>query len=232
MYNRVEQTYYLFSAIALLGVMFVFAPASTKEMANFQTEILNQTEMAINQVLGDINVVEPLQMVYLAVSDFYNASSEETLAMIPSVEVPEYVNVAFQKATVATTKFFAKGLENVLPAPELAIVPSSEVALAPLYNIVPPFTETNIEAYNVQAPELAVTTEVFSTQELVDIEEISQAQVQGFVAGTYVDLEQPVNDMSRPWVTLQDNMTGQTYCVAIYNNEVNKYLGECKRDYY
>jgi hypothetical protein len=30
------------------------------------------------------------------------------------------------------------------------------------------------------------------------------------------------------WVTMQDNSTGQLYCVAIYNSEVNKYLGPCK----
>lgn len=34
------------------------------------------------------------------------------------------------------------------------------------------------------------------------------------------------------WATMQDGVTGQIYCVAIFNGETNKYLGECKRDYY
>ncbi len=42
---------------------------------------------------------------------------------------------------------------------------------------------------------------------------------------------QPVNT-EKPWVTIQDNFTGQKYCLAIYNGEVNKYLGACKYDYH
>ena len=33
------------------------------------------------------------------------------------------------------------------------------------------------------------------------------------------------------WVTIQDGLTGQVYCVASYNGEISKYLGECKNDY-
>lgn len=34
-----------------------------------------------------------------------------------------------------------------------------------------------------------------------------------------------------PWVTMRDNLTGQLYCVALYNGELNKYLGACRYDY-
>jgi len=42
----------------------------------------------------------------------------------------------------------------------------------------------------------------------------------------------PVANFHTPWVTIQDNITGQLFCLAIYNGEVNKYLGECVDGYY
>jgi hypothetical protein len=52
----------------------------------------------------------------------------------------------------------------------------------------------------------------------------------GFVAGAVLD-NSPVN-IEKPWVTLKDNLTGQLYCVAFYNGELNKYLGPCANDYH
>jgi len=52
----------------------------------------------------------------------------------------------------------------------------------------------------------------------------------GAVSGAVLDTL-PVN-LEKPWVTIQDNSTGQLYCLAIYNGEVNKYLGPCKNDYH
>lgn len=49
------------------------------------------------------------------------------------------------------------------------------------------------------------------------------------VAGT--SFTDPVN-ANNSWVTIEDNSTGQLYCLAIYNGEVNKYLGVCKSDYH
>lgn len=53
----------------------------------------------------------------------------------------------------------------------------------------------------------------------------------GMVSGQTVDVP-PIANMHRAWVTIQDNMTGQLYCLAIYNGEVNKYIGECVDEYY
>ncbi len=52
----------------------------------------------------------------------------------------------------------------------------------------------------------------------------------GAVSGVSLDVV-PVN-LEQPWVTIQDNSTTQLYCLAIYNGEVNKYLGPCKNDYH
>ena len=51
------------------------------------------------------------------------------------------------------------------------------------------------------------------------------------VAGLSLPSAQPVN-LNNPWFTAQDAVTGQKYCLAIYNGEVNKYIGACKNDYY
>jgi len=34
------------------------------------------------------------------------------------------------------------------------------------------------------------------------------------------------------WMNITDTNTGQVYCVAIFNSEVNRYLGPCKNDYH
>ena len=47
------------------------------------------------------------------------------------------------------------------------------------------------------------------------------------VAG--IQTQNPVNGPNQ-WVTLRDNYTGQLYCLAMYNGEMNKYLGACKKD--
>jgi len=232
MYHKVEQTFYILSAMALMGIMFVFAPSTSKEVADFQQQILGQTEIAFKQVLGDTNLLEPLELVWSGIDDFYLAASEETLAMIPVVEVPDSVHLAFQKATTASVAFIAKGLENVLPPQP--VERNLSQAEDPIYNIVPPFIDNDQDVYALrEVPPLPISTMVVPSQEMAAVEDVITTVVgSGTVAGEYIELEQPVNDAARPWVTLQDNMTGQTYCVAIYNNEVNKYLGECKRDYY
>lgn len=53
--------------------------------------------------------------------------------------------------------------------------------------------------------------------------------VAGSVSG--IVTESPANK-NNSWITIQDNFTGQLYCVAIYNSEINKYLGACQRDGY
>ena len=55
--------------------------------------------------------------------------------------------------------------------------------------------------------------------------------ISGDVSGASMDAVEPVNKVNS-WVTIQDNFTGQMYCLAIYNGEVNKYLGICKSDSY
>ncbi len=83
---------------------------------------------------------------------------------------------------------------------------------------------------------LAVVQEVpmIDPQTFMSEEPLRNIVPEGSVAGVHEIFEfntEPVNS-GQPWVTVRDNNTGQLYCLAIYNGEVNKYLGECKYDYY
>lgn len=70
--------------------------------------------------------------------------------------------------------------------------------------------------------------------EAKDIIEVPESSVvpAGKTAGASIDSDQIPANLNQPWVTLQDNMTGQKYCLAIYNGFVNKYLGVCNNDYH
>lgn len=78
---------------------------------------------------------------------------------------------------------------------------------------------------------------IFMTQKAIDNivpDSIAEEKtLSGSVSGalTFYQGIEPVNK-ANSWVTLQDNFTGQIYCLAIYNGEVNKYLGDCKNDYH
>ncbi len=229
MYHKVEQTYYALSATALFGMMFVISPTSSADVEKFQQGIVEQFQVAFEQVVGDVDLVEPLDLVWSGMESFYDQGSTQVLAMIPVVEVPEEVPVALANAKTATISFFAKGLENVLPQPRAE---SPTVALGePVYNIVPPFNVPDLAAYNViRVEELAIVKTEIDPGQSETTTFVSVSDSPPAVAGVSIAAEEPVNS-SQPWVTLKDNLTGQLYCVAIYNNEVNKYLGECQRDY-
>ncbi len=227
MYYKVEQTYYTLSAVALFGVMFVFSPSTSVEVKDFQTQIIAQVRVAFNQTISDVDLVEPLDLVWSGIDSFYLAGSQQALAIIPAVEIPDSVHLAFQQVSDKSIKFLASNFEKVLPQPIPAVEYPQELAQAPVYNIVPPFTDSRQEAYNGYVRE-EISTNVVPSQELATEDTVSSS---ASVLGITTD-EQPLNSISTPWVTLEDNITGQKYCVAIYNSEVNKYLGECKHDYY
>ena len=81
----------------------------------------------------------------------------------------------------------------------------------------------------IQAPVLPPDGQFMTQAAITNIIPVSV----GNVSGVSITHDQaPVNDKTNSWVTLRDNYTGQMYCLAIYNGEVNKYLGACKNDYH
>jgi len=54
-------------------------------------------------------------------------------------------------------------------------------------------------------------------------------EVEPHVLGARTEETTPLNKPNS-WVTIADNTTGQLYCLAIYNGEVNKYPGTCPEE--
>lgn len=110
--------------------------------------------------------------------------------------------------------------------------PESDAALAYVFkttyqNFAVAFDKIKIghKLADVQLP--AVPANKFMTEQA-----IMNIVPGGQVAGASVQSGNPVNSVAQPWVTIQDNFTGQLYCLAVYNGDVNKYLGPCKYDYH
>ncbi len=113
--------------------------------------------------------------------------------------------------------------------------PESDAAL---YHLATATYEVFAKAFvQASAPKVAIPVPVrppdgqFMTQAAITniIPDLSIGSVSG---ASYSHSQEPINKTVNSWVTLQDNYTGQMYCLAIYNGEVNKYLGACKNDYH
>lgn len=88
------------------------------------------------------------------------------------------------------------------------------------------------QAYSAQNVDLTDYDNFMSEQAINNIVPDTIKTLTGTVAGEETfRYAEPVNN-ENSWVTIQDNFTGQIYCLAIYNGEVNKYLGHCKSEYH
>jgi hypothetical protein len=160
---------------------------------------------AWKQTIGDEPWFEDVALVYNGVTNFYEAASDETIAVLDQPELNEDLVFVFAKVYSAFADAFeGEGNSDSIAYSDLPLpaVTQNFMSEEPIYNIVPYRT--------------VVTT----------VDEGNE----GRVAGTMVDVSIPANSIS-PWITVQDNYTGQLYCLAIYNATINKYLGPCKNEY-
>ncbi len=219
MYKQVEQTFYTLSIFVLLGLMFVARPANKTfegvSTAEFKEGIVRQFRVAVDQILVPVHPVSELSLLWQSIDKFYFTSSQEVLVVIPAIEMPDGVQVALDRLAFAV----AEGLRGHQSFSVQSVVqnPSHDVS-----------GETRVSLLN-KALDLAK-----SLQRNLAIETASRAIISaptGSVAGLSINSVEAANSRQKPWVTLEDNLTGQKYCVAIYNSTVNKYLGECDADY-
>lgn len=198
------QTYYGLSAGLLMLGFFVLAPQQSLQTKVYSSEIKQDLTMAARQVFGDQPFIHPdLALIYAGVENFYNIAAAETIAMFaPSVQ-DNLLNLA------SVSNFFLSFLPQK-PEPIQLIsqyVQKPVMLEPPVYNLIPPHL---ISAF------------VFMQQ--------SHSSPEA-VAGTSFYSYTPVNK-DQQWVTLKDNSTGELFCLAIYNNEINKYQGPCRYDYH
>jgi len=235
MYKRIEISFYLLSAFVLIGVMFLIHPARIEPTAQFQQTVLTQVVSAWDEIIVGVNPIEDLKFVYTSVDKFYSDSATAAIALLTPVPTPPEAERAIDNIAFAVSELLNFAPDQI-ETTTLAQAEQKQELEDPIYNIIPPFEENE---------DVIDKLDEFIKDELLAINELwseLEKMEEGVVAGESIEkatisydsksMSAPVNDSDRPWVTLKDNLTGQKYCVAIYNNEVNKYLGECKYDYY
>src|SRR5690606_18244515 len=82
----------------------------------------------------------------------------------------------------------------------------------PIYNIVPSFNEDL--AYQPQQSGIVAGESLSSDPDT----RVSAVPVQ------------PVEPHRASWINLTDSITGASYCVAVFNGELNSYAGPCAKD--
>jgi hypothetical protein len=205
MYHKALSIYYGLAIFVIGAGFFVMQPTNSPEMVMWQSDIKHQVFTAWKQTIGDEPWFEDVALVYNGVTNFYEAASDETIAVLDQPELNEDLVFVFAKVYSAFADAFeGEGNSDSIAYSDLPLpaVTQNFMSEEPIYNIVPYRT--------------VVTT----------VDEGNE----GRVAGTMVDVSIPANSIS-PWITVQDNYTGQLYCLAIYNATINKYLGPCKNEY-
>ena len=208
MYGRLEQIYYVLAAVVLTAGLFVLTESKIAEVTAFQNEIKTEFKIAFLQTIGDQPVLADVELIAGGVNDFYVQAADELIAMFSQPETDQDVIYVFGR--VYNT--FAQAVHQIR-AGEVAtqndpMIAANFMTEPPVYNIV---------------PENWHTPETFS---------VTQPKIAGVSTYKPEILAYPQANVGLPWVTLKDNVTGELYCTAIYNGEVNKYVGPCKDEYH
>lgn len=191
----------------MLAAFFVIHPSNLTEVSSLQTEMKDRFAIALEQSLGDASFFEPFEQTISGIQSFFNESTNTAIALISQPDTDADLAFVFSKAYSDVSAAFGvkTGIFEVSKV-SLDIPfhrPANFMSEDPLFNILPANPAKN---------------------------QVAKSLVQPIVAGNFMMNFQPANKEGQ-WVTLQDNFTDQIYCVAIYNGEVNKYLGPCKYDY-
>jgi hypothetical protein len=207
MYGKARAIYYGLSTFVLATALFVLYPSHNQELISFQKDIVSRFDVAFQQTMGDGPWFSEFADIYDGVNAFYAHSSNEMIAVLSSnPEADEDIAYVFSKVYLS----FAKAL----PLQKSHSAPKNPYA-------------------DVQLPSKPAN---FMTQEpvynIIPYRSVVKTYEDGEVAGAVISRDEPVNTQQDPWVTLKDNLTGQLYCLAVYDGTVNKYIGPCKYDYH
>lgn len=204
MHYRLNNLYYTLSIFVLGTALFVMHPEENPTVAQWQDNIKEQLSVSFQQLWGDEPFFSEVAFIYNGVNEFYNQSSSALVAMIGNETLDSDIVMVFGEVYNSFSYMFD---------PNAAYLAN--------------------KTQGSPDPELSINLAEFMTEEpIYDLATIHTAQAEsGSVAGWSAPSTTPVN-LDNPWFTVVDGFTGQVYCMAIYNGEVNKYLGECKYDYY
>jgi hypothetical protein len=216
MYFKVEQFFYFSAGIFLFLILFLLQPSPVAETSKLQDQVQKEFTAVFSDLVRQSEPLADLGLIFNGVDQFYFQSSQELMALLEVQDNPVQVEMLIDHVAFATAELFdfTGSINNNYP---IAITAA-------------PILRSEFNASEIAYFDTSITVEPspsVSTEPTADL--VSQPPQ---VAGSSTHWSEPVNNAVKPWVTLRDNVTGRDYCVSIYNNEVNKYPGECKYDYY
>lgn len=227
--RKAQKIFYSLAIFALLSALFVLRPPAASEVFNHSAakevvvlkhEIQEHLRVAFWQTVGDEPLFESFEIVWRGIEGFYSRSAEEMLALIEPTPAEDEMNKLFVAMGQSLIKPLARITNYEIRASEerriAGLLEESKFMMEePLANIV---------------PEGSIKYEELSINE--------NEKKPGEVAGAtfpniyYLPLNTNLKPVNGPneWVTIQDNYTGKLFCLAIYNNEINRYAGACRTD--
>ncbi len=212
-----ERIFYSLSTLVLGAALFVLSPQQSQIVSDFQNQAKQQFAIAAVQVFGDQPVLDTPIAVIQSINEFYDQSATAMLSLLePSQGQDEqmvYVATAVyndfrlalnpnRNMAVTQSRPEVLGTETKQSDAEI-VIPKDFMQGEPLHNIVP-------DGYK---PPVSVAPDESQIIAAVQTTEYAQSPADS------------------TWVSMKDGTTGQVYCVAIFNSEVNRYLGPCKNDY-
>ncbi|MBX4188329.1 MAG: hypothetical protein KW793_04325 [Candidatus Doudnabacteria bacterium] len=207
MTRAIYQSMFVSLSMLLMAVFFVVQPSDKEEMKAFQTQLKEEFSIASAEILQGESFVEPFAFVWSSISNFYDVSANEALALLQPDSAFNDLAMMFNKEYQANLKIAAV---PVLPHP-----PTEDA----LINIVPvDENEFLLDPYFNEDLAYGILGEGVVAGESIDI---------------YEDdiIEKPISPVPPVvWRTINDSITGDPNCVAIFNGTVNAYPGPCAQE--
>jgi hypothetical protein len=218
MYFKVEQFFYYSAGIFLFLILFLVQPSQVAETGQLQEQVQKEFAAVFSDLVKKSEPLADLGLIFNGVDEFYIQSSQELMALLEIQDNPAQVEMLIDHVAFATAQLF--DLTSPINDNYPVAVSAAPLVRTELSQLVPDISYFDASSYVTVEPTPSIPTEQ------------ADLKTQPEVAGSSTDWSEPANNATKPWVTLRDNVTGRDYCVSIYNDEVNKYQGECKYDYY
>ncbi len=202
MHGKAATIFYSLASFVMFTALFAMQNSSIPEVSMLQQKIQNDFVVAWQQTVGDQPMFEDFGLVFDSVSEFYQQSAVAGIALVQD-------QASDRDLVFIYTRAYEQVLMTFHPAPAL-----------PVAAVTPEMIPTNF----MTEPSIGNIVPEIAPAQLAQEAPAEAGMVSGISQGA-------VNEVM-PWVTMRDNLTGQLYCVALYNGELNKYLGTCRYDYH
>lgn len=215
MRHSAETIFYSLSALALGAALFVLQPTHNTDLSRFQFDAKHEFATAALQVFGDdpgAYGYNQASFIVSSINQFYAEAANATIELIQPLP-GQYDDLTYIARNMKNEFVSLYGQIRGM-TPQVAGVSTSSEQL-----FVPPAD------FMSQPPLANIVPDTFS----------SAPKPAPIVESAQITLPQASTPVPKPqdiWVNLQDGATGQVYCVAIFNAEVNRYLGPCRNDYH